>query len=211
MSKAEVEEFISVGDPVTREREFVEMGNCVNGKSIDNRVAVYILIETIKNLSDKVLPNDFYAVFTVQEEVGVRGANVSAHTINPHFGIAIDTTIAYDLPGAKANEKITSLGKGTAIKVMDGMTICDTRMVKYMKELAENKNIPFQLELLPAGGTDTAGLQRMGKTGSIAGAISIPTRNLHQVIEMAHKEDIAWSVELMTECVTNLNNFNWEH
>lgn len=211
MSKAEVEEFISIGDPITREREFVEMGNCVNGKSIDNRVAVYILIETIKKLSGKEIPNDFYAVFTVQEEVGIRGANVSAHTINPQFGIAIDTTIAYDLPSAKGNEKITSLGKGTAIKVMDGMTICDTRMVKYMKELAEKNNIPYQLELLPAGGTDTAGLQRMGKTGAIAGAVSIPTRNLHQVIEMANKDDIAWSVELMTLCITNLNNFNWSH
>ncbi|NVK49263.1 MAG: M42 family peptidase, partial [Cyclobacteriaceae bacterium] len=134
MSKEEVEKYVSVGDPITRERELVEMGSCVNCKSIDNRVAVYILIETLKKIQTPAY--DVYATFTVQEEVGIRGANVAAHGINPDFGIALDTTIAFDVPGAQPHEKVTELGKGTAIKIMDAMTICDYRMVEFMKQTA---------------------------------------------------------------------------
>jgi len=206
----EVIELIEIGNPITRERSLIEMGKCVNGKSLDNRVAVFILIEALKKLQNTTLPYDFYAVFTVQEEVGIRGANVAAHQINPDFGIALDTTIAFDVPGAKPQEKITSLGKGTAIKVMDASAICDYRMVDFMKKTAKEHNIPFQLEILTAGGTDTAGIQRMGKNGAIAGAISIPTRHLHQVVEMAHKDDIAHSIDLLAACVSTLNKYNWE-
>lgn len=209
MSKEEVEKYVSVGDPITRERELVEMGSCVNCKSIDNRVAVYILIEALKKIQTPAY--DVYATFTVQEEVGIRGANVAAHGINPDFGIALDTTIAFDVPGAQPHEKVTELGKGTAIKIMDAMTICDYRMVEFMKQTAKKENITWQPEILTAGGTDTAGVQRMGKQGAIAGAISIPTRHLHQVIEMAHKQDIADSIELLIACLEQIDGYNWSH
>jgi len=209
MTKEEVEKYVKVGDPVTRDRELVEMGDCVNCKSIDNRVAVFILIEALKVIKNQ--PYDVYATFTVQEEVGLRGANVAAHGINPDFGIALDTTIAYDVPGASPHEKITELGKGTAIKVMDAMTICDYRMVDFMKATASDHDIKWQPEILTAGGTDTAGVQRMGKQGAIAGAISIPTRHLHQVIEMANKEDIAASIALLNACLENINTYDWGH
>jgi len=209
LSKEEVKKLITIGDPITREREFIEMGNCVNSKSLDNRLAVFILIETLKNLKDKEVPYDIYGVFTVQEEVGIRGANVSSLKINPDFGFGLDTTIAFDLPGAVAHEKITELGKGTAIKVMDASTICDYRMVAFMKETADKNKIDWQPEILTAGGTDTAGIQRMAKGGSIAGAVSIPTRHLHQVIEMAHKDDIQGSIDLLTACVSTLDTYDW--
>ncbi len=209
MSKDEVEKYISIGDPVTRDRELIEMGDCVNCKSIDNRVAVFILIETLRNLKNPAY--DVYATFTVQEEVGLRGANVAAHGINPDFGIALDTTIAFDVPGAQAHEKVTELGKGTAIKIMDAMTICDYRMVEFMKQIADKEKIKWQPEILTAGGTDTAGVQRMGKQGAIAGAISIPTRHLHQVIEMAHKQDIADSISLLIACLEQVDQYDWKH
>lgn len=209
MSKEEVERVIEIGDPITRERELIEMGECVNCKSIDNRVSVYILIEALKNIQKPAY--DFYGVFTVQEEVGIRGANVASHTLNPDFGIALDTTIAYDLPGAQSHERVTELGKGTAIKIMDAMTICDSRMVRYLKETAARHDIPWQPEILAAGGTDTSGVQRMGKHGSIAGAISIPTRHLHQVIEMAHKEDISASIDLLIFALEEFRQANWEY
>jgi putative aminopeptidase FrvX len=209
MSKEEVSQYISVGDPVTRDRELIEMGDCVNCKSIDNRVAVYILIETLKQLENPAY--DVYATFTVQEEVGLRGANVAAHSINPDFGIALDTTIAFDVPGAQAHERITELGKGTAVKIMDAMTICDYRMVDFMKKTADASGISWQPEILTAGGTDTAGVQRMGKQGAIAGAISIPTRHLHQVIEMAHKKDIADSIALLKACLEQMDSYDWKH
>ena len=209
MGREEVEKYISIGDPITRDRELIEMGDCVNCKSIDNRVAVFILLETLKLLQEPAF--DVYATFTVQEEVGLRGANVAAHGINPDFGIALDTTIAFDVPGAQPHEKITELGKGTAIKIMDASTICDYRMVAFMKQTADKHRIKWQPEILTAGGTDTAGVQRMGKQGAIAGAISIPTRHLHQVIEMAHKEDIANSILLLKACLEDMSGYDWGH
>ena len=205
----EVRKLVTIGDSITREREFIEMGPCVNGKSLDNRLAVFILLETLRNLKGKEIPFDLYGVFTVQEEVGIRGANVSALRINPDFGFGLDTTIAFDLPGASEHEKITKLGEGTAIKIMDASTICDYRMVKYMKQTADKHAIKWQPEILTAGGTDTAGIQRMTAGGSIAGAVSIPTRHLHQVIEMAHKEDIKGSIDLLTNCILDIDTYDW--
>lgn len=207
MGKDEVEKYVSVGNPITRERALIEMGDCVNCKSIDNRVSVFILIETLRNL--KEVPYDVYAVFTVQEEVGIRGANVAALNIQPDFGFGIDTTIAFDVPGAPAHEKITELGKGTAIKVMDASTICDYRMVDFMRQTADKHKIKWQNEILTAGGTDTAGIQRMTPGGSIAGAVSIPTRHIHQVIETANKEDIKASIDLLVACLSDINTYDW--
>jgi len=150
-----------------------------------------------------------YAVFTVQEEVGIRGAQVATQKIQPDFGFGLDTTIAYDVPGAAAHEKITSLGKGVAIKIMDASTICDSRMVKFMQKNADQNKIKWQNEILTAGGTDTASIQRMTPGGSIAGAFSIPTRHIHQVIEMVHKKDVNNCIELMTICLNNLDKNNW--
>lgn len=209
LSVDEVKETVSIGNPITREREFIEMGNCVNGKSLDNRLAVFILIETLRKLKGKKIPYDLYGVFTVQEEVGIRGANVSALRINPDFGFGLDTTIAFDLPGAGKHEMITKLGDGTAIKIMDASTICDYRMVEFMKKTADKNKIKWQPEILTAGGTDTAGIQRMTEGGSIAGAVSIPTRHLHQVIEMAHKEDIQGSIDLLTACIKEIDKHDW--
>jgi len=210
LSAEEVKELVEIGNPITREREFIEMGNCVNGKSLDNRLAVFILLETLKKLKGKEIPFDLYGVFTVQEEVGIRGANVSSMRINPDFGFGLDTTIAFDLPGAAEHEMITKLGEGTAIKIMDAATICDYRMVDFMKKTADKHKIKWQPEILTAGGTDTAGIQRMTEGGSIAGAVSIPTRHLHQVIEMANKDDIQGSIDLLTACITDLDTYNWD-
>lgn len=209
MPKGEVKDLISIGDPVTRERELIEMGECVNSKSIDNRVSVFILIETLRALQGREVPYDVYAAFTVQEEVGLRGAISAAHLIDPDFGLGLDVTIAYDVPGAQAHEAVTRLGKGAAIKILDGSVICDYRMVNYLKKMATQNDIPWQLEILPAGGTDTAGVQRSGKKGAIAGAISIPLRHIHQTIELAHKRDVRNCIDLLTASLENLHNYDW--
>ena len=210
-SAEEIRKRVSIGNPITRERSFIEMGDTVNSKSIDNRVSVFILLEALKAMQNETPPIDVYAVFTVQEEVGIRGAIAATMGISPDYGINLDVTLAYDLPGAGAHEKVTQLGKGTAIKVMDAMTICDYRMVRFMKEVADKNNLDYQVEVLTAGGTDTAGMQRYSRSGCIAGGISIPTRYLHQVIEMAHKKDIADSISLLTACLKEIDSYNWEH
>ena len=208
LSKEKVDQVISIGDTVTRERKLIEMGDCLNCKSLDNRVAVFILIEVLKTLDTPA--HDTYGVFTVQEEVGIRGAQVAALKINPDFGFGLDTTIAYDVPGAGDHEKITSLGDGVAIKIMDASTICDSRMVNFMQKTATKHKIKWQKEILTAGGTDTANIQSMSPGGSIAGAFSIPTRHIHQVIEMVNKNDVRDCIDLMKVCLNNLNKQNWE-
>ena len=206
--KKELEKIISIGDTITRERKLIEMGECINCKSLDNRVSVFILIEMFREMKKKP-PYDVYGVFTVQEEIGIRGANVSSLSINPDFGFGLDTTIAWDTPGSTKQEQVSSLGNGACIKVMDSSTVCDYRMVSYMKEIAKNKKIKTQLEILPAGGTDTAGIQRMNPGGSIAGAVSIPTRHIHQVIEMVHKKDVRASIDLLRNCIEGLDKYDW--
>lgn len=211
MQKEEVQNVISIGDSITRERGLIEMGNCVNCKSLDNRVSVFILIETLKKLKNKKPPYDFYAVFTVQEEVGIRGAQVATLAINPDFGICIDTTIAFDTPGALDHEKITCLGAGVGIKIMDSKTICDQRMVEFMKETADKYSIKWQPEILTRGGTDTMGIQQFTAGGSISGAISVPTRHIHQVIETCDKTDIKNSIDLLVNCVLEIHDFEWSY
>ena len=208
-SKKELDKIISVGDTITRERELIEMGDCLNCKSLDNRISVFILIEMLREMKKKP-PYDVYGVFTVQEEIGIRGANVSSMDINPDFGFGLDTTIAWDTPGSTKQEQVSALGEGACIKVMDSSTVCDYRMVSYMKEIAKKKKIKTQLEILPAGGTDTAGIQRMNPGGSIAGAVSIPTRHIHQVIEMVHKKDVRGAIDLLRHSVESLHTYNWK-
>ncbi|MGB3617615.1 MAG: M42 family metallopeptidase [Catalinimonas sp.] len=209
MPPEEVRRVVSVGDAVTRERELIELGQCVSGKSLDNRVSVFVLIEALRQLERA--PYDVYAVFTVQEEVGLRGVSVATHAIEPDFGIALDTTVAYDLPGAQPQERVTSLGAGAAVKIMDASAICDYRMVRFLKQIADQYALQWQPEVLTAGGTDTAGLQRQGRRGAIAGAISIPTRHLHQVVEMAHKADIDAAIQLLANALGDIAEYDWEH
>lgn len=209
LSKEEVEKYISVGDSITRVGDLMQMGNCVMGKSLDNRISVYILIETLKALKKKKIPYDFYAVFSVQEEVGLRGAKVATLAIQPDFGFGLDTTIAYDVPGSREHEQITKLGKGTAIKIMDSSTICDARMIDYMKQVATKHKIKYQVEILTGGGTDTAAIQQMTAGGSIVGAVSIPTRHIHQTVETIHVQDIEDSIAMLTNAVTDLETYSW--
>ncbi|MBB4079743.1 endoglucanase [Lewinella aquimaris] len=210
LPKEEVERIVSVGDPITRDRHLIEVGNCVTGKSLDNRVSVFILLEVLRELKGQEIPYDLYATFTVQEEVGLRGAMGSASHIDPDFGFGLDVTIAYDVPGSTPQERVTGLGCGAAIKVLDGSVISDYRMVNYLKGIAKEDEITTQLELLPAGGTDTAAVQRYGTKGSIAGAISIPLRNMHQVIEMANKQDIADCISLLSAAIRKLDTYDWD-
>jgi endoglucanase len=190
----------------------MELGDCVNVKSLDNRASVFLLLETLRELkkSKRKPAYDFHAVFTVQEEVGLRGAQTAALQIQPDFAFGLDVTIAYDTPGSTPQERCTSLGAGAAIKLMDSSVICDFRMIEFMKAVAKRHKIKWQPEILAAGGTDTASLQRMVAGGSIAGAISIPTRHIHQSIESCHKEDLAACIQLLAACVCELDKHDWK-
>jgi len=190
----EVVEKIEVGDFVTLRQDFIEMGRFVSGKALDDRMGVFVMLEALKKLqSHKV---NIYAVATTQEEVGLRGARVSAFGVSPDIGIALDTTIASDVPGTQEPQYVTQVGKGVGIKVKDSSQICHPKLVKRMKELAKSKNIPYQMEILPRGGTDAGALQ-MNKAGVAAITLSIPSRYVHSVVECVHKDDIKATIDLL--------------
>lgn len=212
LSKKALEKLVAVGDFVTRLSPLIELGDCINVKSLDNRASVFVLIEALRTLKKKRTKPayDFYAVFTVQEEVGLRGAQASTLEIQPDFSFGLDTTIAYDVPGSSPQERCTSLGKGAAIKLMDASVICDYRMIEFMKATATRHKIKWQPEILVAGGTDTASLQRMAPGGSIAGAISVPTRHIHQTIESCHKKDLEACIHLLAHCLRDLDQPSWK-
>ncbi len=211
MPKEEVEKYVRVGDTITRVGDLIEMGDCVNVKSIDNRGGCYMLIEGIKKMrAAKQLPAyDLYAVFSVQEEVGLRGAQAATLSIQPTFSLSLDVTIAFDTPSAPAHEKCSVLGEGAAIKLYDGSLITDRRVVDFMTALAEEQNIPYQYEMLSAGGTDAGAMQKFTAGGSITGSVSLPVRNVHQSIEMSHKKDIDACVDLLTACFVSFDRWDW--
>ncbi|HEX9744003.1 MAG TPA: M42 family metallopeptidase [bacterium] len=194
MKGAEVKKKVDIGDPVIWARDFAEFGDSVTCKAMDNRIGCYVMIEAVRKMANN--RHDIYAVGTVQEEVGVRGAQTAAYTIEPDIAIALDVTLAVDVPGAEDHLHITKLGNGVAIKIMDSLSISDTGLVKDFRALADKKKIPYQLEILPRGGTDAGGMQRV-KGGSKAITLSIPLRYVHSTIETANKKDIESAVKLL--------------
>lgn len=203
-----VRENVRVGDFVTMDRGLMECGDVVVSKAIDNRVGVFVLLETLKRL--KQIEVDLYAVATVQEEVGLRGAGTSAFSITPDVSIALDTTLACDYPGNADADAVTRLGEGVAIKIMDSSLICHPRLVDHFRTLAEDRKISHQMEILPRGGTDAGAMQRSAG-GNVSMTLSIPTRYIHTVNEMAHKQDIEAAIDLLVAYIeaSHTGDYRW--
>jgi len=195
MPAQRVMEQVPIGSFVTMQREFTEIGDCVSCKALDDRAALYIMIEAMKQAQSWGF--EVYAVATVQEEIGLRGAMTSAYGVAPDVGIAIDATVAADIPSVPQHEWVTQVGEGVAIKIMDQSVICDSRLVIGLRSLADARGIQWQNEILPRGGTDAGTMHRV-RSGVPCAAISIPTRYIHTSIEMVSKSDIMANVALMT-------------
>ena len=198
MSAARVKREVEVGAMVTLQRDFVKVGDGVSCKAMDDRLAVYVMIRAMQKA--KSYGFHTYAVATTQEEVGLRGSTVSAYGVEPDVGVALDVTIAADIPGVPDHEQVTRLGDGAAIKLMDSSSISHPGLVSYLKSLATRRKIKYQMEILPRGGTDAGGIQRMG-AGVPVVTLSIPTRYVHTSIELAHGKDIDASVKLLAAFV----------
>ncbi len=189
-----VKELVEIGDPVTLRQEYKEIGNNVSNKAIDDRIGVYVMLEAVRNLDKHQA--DIYLVATVQEEVGLRGAVTSAYGIVPDIGLALDVTLAADYPGGEEAEYVTRLGEGVAIKIMDSASISNPQLVQIMKETAKREKIPYQMEILPRGGTDAGGMQKT-KTGIPVITLSLPCRYVHTVNEMINKKDVEGTINLL--------------
>ncbi|NLL48596.1 MAG: M42 family metallopeptidase [Firmicutes bacterium] len=191
-SKEEALEKVKLGEFGIFHREFTDLGHRLIAKSMDDRVGCAVLIEALKRIEKP--KNTLYFVFTCQEEVGLRGAKTAAYGIEPDLGIALDVTLTGDMPEARRME--VSLGKGAAIKVKDSSIIAHPKVKDLLVELAEDKKIPYQMEVLDAGGTD-AGAIHLTKAGVPSGAISIPTRYVHSPSEMVDIRDVEACVDLV--------------
>ncbi len=189
---------IRVGDIAVFDRELIALNNDrVSGKAFDDRSGVAALIKAFELIENPEA--DVYAVATVQEEVGLKGARTSAFAISPDAAIALDVTIASDVPDTPQHEWCTRLGKGPAIKVADGRgasgLIAHPGIVNKLIAVAEEHKIPYQIELL-AGGTTDASIIALNKEGVPAGTISIPTRYIHSPVEVLDVNDIINAVKL---------------
>lgn len=192
-SDEEAKKLVHVGDTVVYDTTV----NCISDKVVspymDNRVSCAVLLDALKRMPAEC-ENDVYFVFTVQEEVGIRGAKTAAFAIDPDFGVAVDVTDVDDTPGSEKNGTV-QLGKGAAIKVMDSSVICHPDVVTKMEKLANEKNIPTQKDILRAGGTD-AGSIHVSRMGVRTGGISVPCRYIHTPVEMADVTDFKACVDL---------------
>lgn len=193
-TKEEVEKLVRIGDPITLQREFVEVGANVSGKAMDDRVGVWVMLKALRQVQDHEA--DIYAVATVQEEVGLRGAVTGAYGIRPDIGVALDVTLAVDGPGSTPQFQVTALGQGAAIKVMDSASISNYKLVDFMRELAEKHEIKYQMEILPRGGTDAGAMER-SRSGCPVITLSVPTRYVHSNVETVNKEDLANTAKLL--------------
>jgi endoglucanase len=189
-----VREMVELGDMVTLRRELEVMGDVVVSKAMDDRLGVYVMLEAIRAAG--TVNAEIVAVATTQEEVGLRGATTSAFGVEVDIAIALDVTIAGDVPGIPGDSTVTKLRGGTAIKIVDSSHLPNPKLVRHLRDIAEEQNIPHQLEVLPRGGTDAAAFQR-ARAGIPATTISIPTRYVHTVNEMASVDDIRASVDLL--------------
>lgn len=185
---------VRVGDPVTLVQTLEEIGDCVSGKALDNRVAGFVAIEALKKA--KKLTYDVIFVATVQEEVGCRGAGPAAYGQKPDIAIGVDTTLCCDTPGVPEDERVTKQADGVALTLMDSGVISDRSLINEFEAVAKKHKIPCQLSILPRGGTDTAPMQRAGP-GYRAMTYSIPTRYIHSVTETIHKTDLQAAIDLL--------------
>ena len=191
-----VKQLVTVGDMVTLDAEFQTLGEYWCGKAMDDRCNVWIGINAMKRM--KPPKNDVYGVFTVQEEVGLRGALTGAFGVRPDVGVALDVTLACDTPGVPDDLHITKLGGGAAINVMNGAVISDRGLVAEFTALAKKNKIPFQLDILPRGGTDAGAIQRAG-SGCKVITVSVPCRYIHTTTECIHPDDLDASLSLLTK------------
>jgi len=194
---------VSIGDVAIFDRPFLDLGTRLVAKSMDDRIGAAVLIETLRQI--KSTPHQLYFVFSVQEEVGVRGATTAAFGIDPDLGLAVDVTATGDTPRRTKVRMEVSLGKGPAIKVRDGGMLADRRVVDWMVRGAEKLGLPYQLEILEGGSTDARAMQ-LTRAGVPAGCLSIPCRYVHSPSEMVDYQDVQQAVQLLVELVSHTVN-----
>lgn len=198
-NKKEAEELgIVLGDPIVPVSEFAELANpkywlC---KAFDDRIGAAVGVEVLRNLRDCEHPNVVYAVGTVQEEVGLRGARTATYKVKPDIAFALDVTVAQDVPGTPGGE--AKCGKGISISYADGSVIGHYGLIQVLEEICKEKEIPFTHDILIAGGTDSGEIHK-AFDGVVNCTLSIPSRYIHSNNSLIHETDYVAAIDLLTE------------
>lgn len=193
LPKEDVAASVQIGDVISFAQGFRYLNDkVVTGRNFDDRLGVYCMIEAMKSIGRTEV--DVYAVSTVQEELGVRGAPSAVYAIEPDLGIAIDGSLAWDVPARADHEKHCQMGLGTGIYMMDKLTLGSPRLIRFLIELCEREAIPFQRNV--GGGTDASAIQRT-KLGALCTTIGAPTRYMHSTVQLAHMDDIRATTALL--------------
>ncbi|VVB87667.1 Tetrahedral aminopeptidase [uncultured archaeon] len=199
---------VKIGTPVTSDAEFKSLGNDrVTGKAFDNRAGCAMLIGALSEMKD--IKATVHAVFTVQEEVGLKGAKTSAFGLNPDVALATDVTITGDHPGIEKKDSAIEMGKGPAVTVSDADgrgIIVPEPVLKWLKEAAESNGIPYQLDV-GSGGTTDASAIHLTKEGIPTGVISPPSRYIHTPVSVLSMSDLENAVKLVARAVEIVDRF----
>ena len=189
---------VSIGDVCVFDGETYSQNGMVLTPYADDLVACTVLLQVMERLKES--PYDLYFVFTVQEEVGLRGAGTSAHRIAPEMGIAVDVCGTGDVPSSTAYFDV-KLGRGATVKIKDGSLLCNPQVISFLRDAAERAGVTYQDEVMLSGGTDAGAIQRtLG--GILAGGVSIPTRNIHSPREIYSLSDVDGAVSILTEALS---------
>ena len=197
-SREEAKKSVSIGDVAVYYAPMAESNGRYFGCSMDNRAGCAVLVEAAKAV--KHSPHELVYVFSVQEEVGLRGARTAAYSVAPDIGIALDVTLTGDTP--KSRPMAVKLGAGPAVKVMDSSVIAHPMIKELMIKRAEEAGIPYQLEVLTGGGTDSGAIH-LSREGVPSGVLSIPCRYVHSPHEMVDRDDLTNAVKLLTRILEN--------
>lgn len=195
---------VQIGDVVSFDTKFMKIGsNLVMGKAFDDRIGCAMIIEIMKRL-----PKTDYNVFvvgTIQEEVGLRGATIAAFQIMPDVGIALDASVAGDMPGVREGEAPAKMGAGPVVTVADAGLITHPKILKLILDSAKQKEIPFQMETGIRGATDAARIA-LSREGVPCGIISVPARYIHSPTAILNLNDAEKAIELLLSTISNLSN-----
>ncbi|MAY73455.1 MAG: endoglucanase [Phycisphaerae bacterium] len=191
MKASDVRKRVIVGDYVVMDEPFIEVGDKLVSKAMDNRVACWLGLESVRQLDRSGAGHacEIIVAFTTQEEVGLRGARTAAFSVLPDIGIGIDVTLSCDTPGVPESERVTKQGEGFALHIKDSSFISDYSLVKNVEAIAKKKRIPYQRSLLARGGQDGAAAQQAA-AGARAIGITVGTRYIHTVTEMVDRRDL---------------------
>lgn len=199
---------VRIGDWISFDRTTIKCGNRITGKAFDNRIGCAILIELMKKINPKC---EVYGVFTTQEEVGLKGARVSAFGIDPQLALAIDTDLVGDTPGITPEECSAGLGKGPVITISDGGRgdstgsglMTSRKVIDWLEDSAKKAKVKYQM-LVSSGGTTDATIIALNRSGVPTGTLGVPTRYLHTPVQVLDLKDAEDMVKLVESALSNL-------